>query len=54
LGGTHWDYKGAAELLKNFLLPVIKSLNAIPAEQRITDRIEKFGKMGFWEETVIE
>ena len=54
LGGTHWDYKGAAELLKNFLLPVIKSLNAIPAEQRITDRIEKFGKMGFWEEIVIE
>jgi len=52
LGGTHWDYEEAAEILKNYLLPVIKELKTIPAETRVAQRIEKFGKMGFWEETV--
>ena len=51
LGGTHWDYQGAADILKDYLLPVIKELKAISPEQRIEQRIEKFGKMGFWEET---
>ncbi|HMK05775.1 MAG TPA: acetyl-CoA carboxylase carboxyltransferase subunit alpha, partial [Ferruginibacter sp.] len=50
LGGTHWDYKEAAEILKNYLLPVIRELKTIPPEKRIEQRIEKFGKMGFWEE----
>ncbi len=50
LGGTHWDYEGAAEILKNYLLPVIKDLKAIAPEKRIQQRIDKFGKMGFWEE----
>ena len=51
LGGAHWDYDEAATLLKNYLLPIIKELQEIPARQRIETRIEKFGKMGFWEET---
>ena len=50
LGGAHWDYEGAANTLKDYLLPVIKELKAIPAGQRVQQRIEKFGKMGFWEE----
>ena len=50
LGGAHWEYNEAAEILKNYLLPVIKDLKAIPAEERIQQRIIKFGKMGFWEE----
>ncbi len=50
LGGTHWDYQGAADILKDYLLPVIKKLKAIDPDKRIEDRIEKFGKMGFWEE----
>ncbi len=50
LGGAHWDYDEAAALLKNYLLPVIQELKQIPAEERIRQRIEKFGKMGFWEE----
>ena len=50
LGGAHWDYDEAAEILKNYLLPVIRQLQAIPAEKRIQDRIEKFSRMGFWEE----
>jgi acetyl-CoA carboxylase carboxyl transferase subunit alpha len=49
--GTHWDYQGAADILKEYLLPVLKELNAIDPEKRIEQRIEKFGKMGFWEET---
>ena len=53
LGGAHWDYKGAAEILKNYLLPVIKELKAISPEKRVEQRIEKFGKMGFWEENPI-
>jgi acetyl-CoA carboxylase carboxyl transferase subunit alpha len=50
LGGAHWDYDLAAENLKNFLIPAIKELEAIPADERVKQRIEKFGKMGFWEE----
>src|SRR5450432_4734122 len=50
IGGAHWDYNESAQILKNFLKPVLKELKQIPAEQRINDRIIKFGKMGFWEE----
>jgi acetyl-CoA carboxylase carboxyl transferase subunit alpha len=50
LGGAHWDYVEAAEILKNYLLPTIQSLKEIAPEERIEKRIEKFGKMGFWEE----
>ncbi len=50
LGGSHWDYDEAAAILKNYLIPVIAALKKIPAEERIQQRIEKFGKMGFWEE----
>jgi acetyl-CoA carboxylase carboxyl transferase subunit alpha len=52
LGGAHWDYDQAAEMLKNYLLPTIETLEKIPAQERVNNRIEKFGKMGFWEETV--
>lgn len=50
LGGAHWNYDEAAQHLKDYLIPVIKELKQIPAEERIKQRIEKFGKMGFWEE----
>ncbi|MES1215114.1 MAG: acetyl-CoA carboxylase carboxyltransferase subunit alpha [Bacteroidota bacterium] len=50
IGGAHWDYDQSGQILKEYLIPVIKELKEIPAEQRIKDRIEKFGKMGFWEE----
>ena len=54
LGGAHWDYEEAATLLKNYLLPAIEALEKIPAQERIDQRIQKFGNMGFWEETSIE
>jgi len=50
LGGAHWDYDEAAANLRNYLIPVIKELQAIPPEERIKQRIDKFSKMGFWEE----
>jgi len=50
VGGAHWDYDGAAQILKNYLVPVIRELKQIPADQRVKNRIEKFSKMGFWEE----
>jgi acetyl-CoA carboxylase carboxyl transferase subunit alpha len=50
VGGAHWDYNAAAKMLKDFLMPVLKELKEIPPEVRVNNRIEKFGKMGFWEE----
>lgn len=49
-GGAHWDYNESARILKDYLVPVIRELKQIPPEQRTNNRIEKFGKMGFWEE----
>ncbi len=49
-GGAHWDYDQSAQILKDYLLPVLKELKQITPEQRTQNRIEKFGKMGFWEE----
>jgi acetyl-CoA carboxylase carboxyl transferase subunit alpha len=49
-GGAHWDYDEAANKLKSFLLPVLQELKQKDPDQRIQERIEKFGKMGFWEE----
>ncbi len=50
IGGAHWDYNEAAALLKPQLIQTIQQLLEIPAEQRITNRIDKFNKMGFWDE----
>lgn len=50
VGGAHWDYDESASILKAHLVKVLKELKPMPAEQRVSDRIEKFGKMGFWEE----
>jgi acetyl-CoA carboxylase carboxyl transferase subunit alpha len=50
VGGAHWDYDASAQILKNYLVPVLKELKQKSAEERSNNRIEKFGKMGFWEE----
>jgi acetyl-CoA carboxylase carboxyl transferase subunit alpha len=51
LGGAHWDYDEAALILKDFLIPVIHELKKIQPDERCKQRVEKFGKMGFWQET---
>src|SRR5580693_144909 len=50
LGGAHWDYTEAAALLKPKLIETLNELGEMTPEQRIEKRIEKFGKMGFWNE----
>lgn len=49
-GGAHWDYSEAASHVKSTILQAIKELSALSPQQRIDQRVEKFGKMGFWEE----
>ncbi len=50
VGGAHWDYDQSADILRNYLVPVLQELKKKTPEQRVNERIEKFGKMGFWEE----
>jgi acetyl-CoA carboxylase carboxyl transferase subunit alpha len=54
IGGAHWDYTEAAELLKQHIIPVIEELKKISPEKRTMQRIEKFGRMGSWEEASTE
>ncbi|GAA4324978.1 acetyl-CoA carboxylase carboxyltransferase subunit alpha [Flaviaesturariibacter amylovorans] len=53
-GGAHWDYDEAAQLLKQQILTTLSEIRDLDPEKRIDDRIEKFGKMGFWEELPLE
>lgn len=50
LGGSHWSYDEAATLLKNYIVPVIDELKQKTPAERVEKRIEKFSKMGFWDE----
>lgn len=50
VGGAHWDYDESARIVKEHLVKVLDELKQISPEERINQRIAKFGKMGFWEE----
>jgi len=50
LGGAHWNYDEAASNLKAYIKPIIEELKKIDPQERISQRIEKFNKMGFWDE----
>ncbi|HEY5370409.1 MAG TPA: acetyl-CoA carboxylase carboxyltransferase subunit alpha [Hanamia sp.] len=50
LGGAHWNYDEAAANLKSFIKPILQKLKKIDPQKRVTQRIEKFNKMGFWDE----
>jgi acetyl-CoA carboxylase carboxyl transferase subunit alpha len=50
IGGAHWDYNEAAALLKPRIVETIRELKKFSPEERINNRIEKFNKMGFWDE----
>lgn len=50
LGGAHWDYTEAASILKSYIIKSLAEIRNIDPAQRINNRIEKYGKMGFWEE----
>jgi acetyl-CoA carboxylase carboxyl transferase subunit alpha len=51
LGGAHNDPEKMALILKDYLLNSLKDLQTLDPDERINQRIDKFSKMGFYEET---
>jgi acetyl-CoA carboxylase carboxyl transferase subunit alpha len=51
-GGAHWDYDGAAALLKQSITQALQAIKPLSAEERINQRIAKYEKMGFWDVAV--
>lgn len=49
-GGAHTDPQAMVATLKSYLTTTLDALNKVPSEKRILERIEKFSKMGFYEE----
>ena len=49
-GGAHWDYAGAAEILKTYIIKALEEVKYKDPQQRVNERIEKYGQMGFWED----
>ena len=49
-GGAHWSYTEAAAILKEKIINALQSVKEIDAATRTQNRIEKYSKMGFWEE----
>lgn len=49
-GGAHWDYDESSRILKEYILKAIADMKNYSPQERINMRIEKFGKMGFWDE----
>lgn len=54
IGGAHWDYQEAADILKGYIVKALNEVKQKRPEERVNDRIEKYCKMGFWEETTQE
>lgn len=50
IGGAHSQPEAMAASLKDYVLKTIKELKKINADKRIEQRIEKFSKMGFYDE----
>jgi acetyl-CoA carboxylase carboxyl transferase subunit alpha len=50
IGGAHWDYNEAAQILKSYILKSLEEVKQIPADKKLNYRTEKFGRMGFWDE----
>ncbi len=50
LGGAHWNYDEAANLLKKSIVRTLSEIKNISPGDRVNRRIEKFDQMGFWEE----
>jgi acetyl-CoA carboxylase carboxyl transferase subunit alpha len=52
LGGAHRDVPGIAKTVKQTILQCLQELNQLSSEQRITQRIDKFCKMGVFQEAL--
>ncbi len=49
-GGAHWDYAAAAEILKSYIIKALEEVKHKDPLQRVNERIDKYGQMGFWED----
>lgn len=49
-GGAHRDPDTAAKTVKEAIVNTLNELNRIPTDELIRQRIDKFSRMGFWEE----
>jgi len=54
LGGAHSDPEAMAERIKGYLISKLEELGKLDPETRINQRIEKFSKMGFYDEIEVE
>jgi acetyl-CoA carboxylase carboxyl transferase subunit alpha len=54
IGGAHWDYNEAAAILKKYILEALEEVKKTPPEEHMQYRINKFSKMGFWDEVDIK
>jgi acetyl-CoA carboxylase carboxyl transferase subunit alpha len=50
-GGAHRDPDKAAEIVKTELLTSLTELSKIPVDKLLEMRVEKFSKMGYWDES---
>ena len=49
-GGAHRDVDGASEILKERIVHHLNELCSLDAEELVKNRVEKYGRMGFFEE----
>jgi acetyl-CoA carboxylase carboxyl transferase subunit alpha len=49
-GGAHANPEEMAETLKNYILKSLQELDGVEPDQRVQNRIDKFSKMGFYDE----
>jgi acetyl-CoA carboxylase carboxyl transferase subunit alpha len=49
-GAAHRNVDKAAEILKETILTELRALKLVPIDDLIQNRIEKYGKLGFWDE----
>ncbi|MCA9183086.1 MAG: acetyl-CoA carboxylase carboxyl transferase subunit alpha, partial [Planctomycetales bacterium] len=54
LGGAHRDHRKMAATLKSSLLQALKNLSAVPKDQLLNRRYDKFRKIGLFEEGQVE
>jgi acetyl-CoA carboxylase carboxyl transferase subunit alpha len=54
LGGAHRDHRGMAATLKTSLTKALRRLSGLPGETLLTQRYEKFRRIGVFEERAVE
>ena len=49
-GGAHRNYDAAAEYLKKYIIKYLRELSKLSPDKLVENRIDKFSKIGFWED----